>query len=140
MKKWITIILCVVFTVGFVGCSSIQNSGENQITQVVSIEDASHSLLYHAKTEKEDIPTLSLSETYYLIVKQSQSNPNGQYLMTPYEAVDLQYDETQIRIDRVSGKAGEVYSLTGLLPCEDSKIEVFFQSAEITIIINVSFQ
>ena len=120
VKKMLALFISLSLTFVFWGCNPASDSGSGANTYIrAEVLDSDHVALYSSSTELEQIPVLNLQDDYYLSL---HIGPGARVL--PYEYTTIAYEESEMIVQEMEGRAGALYTLKGLTDCQNSKIEI----------------
>ena len=120
VKKMLALFIPLSLTFVFWGCNPSSDSGSGANTYIrAEVLDSDHVALYSSSTELEQIPVLNLQDDYYLSL---HIGPGARVL--PYEYTTIAYEESEMIVQEIEDRAGQLYILRGLTECQNSKIEI----------------
>ena len=120
VKKMLALFISLSLTFVFWGCNPSSDSGSGANTYIrAEVLDSDRRMLYSSLTDIEDIPVLNLQNDYFLRI---HIGPGAREL--PYEYTTIAYEESEMIVQEMEGRAGALYTLKGLTECQNSKIEI----------------
>lgn len=141
MKKIVSLMIGVILTIVLCGCNSHSDPVDNAATYIkAEILDANEKVLYSSSTDLEDVPILKLQNDYFLRL---HIGPGARFL--PYESTTILCNENEIAVQEIEGMDGELYLLSGVGVCSNSKLEIavvesILTNAKIKCFIYVCFE